>query len=100
MRSALCGIYIIDKSVAVFRVGIIVLHRNFNRDAFLLTLTVNDLGIKGLFAFVQILYKFQDTALIMKALFPFLLASARTPKYLRAGPAPTQSWDPSNWDSF
>jgi hypothetical protein len=63
MGSALGRIYIIDKTIAVLRVGIIVLHGHFHRHAVLLSFTENDLRIKRFFAFVEILNEFDGISI-------------------------------------
>ena len=72
MRPSLRGIDIVDKGIDVFRIGIIVLHRHFDENLVLLSLAVDDLGIKGILSPVQIAHKFLDSALKVKALLLLL----------------------------
>ena len=69
MCTALRCIDVIYKSIAVLRIGVVVLHRNLNRNAVLLSLTVNNLWIQRFFTLVQICYKFTDTTLVVEYFF-------------------------------
>ena len=48
-----------------------MLHSNFHVYTVFVSLTVNDLRIQSFFAFIQISYKFTDTAFVVEDLFSF-----------------------------
>ena len=66
---------IIYKAIAVFCIGIIVLHGYFNHNAIFFTFAVNNFRIQCFLASVQIGDKFPDTTFIMKGFFFFLVCS-------------------------
>ena len=66
---------IIYKAIAVFCIGIIVLHGYLNHDTIFFTFTVNDLWIQCFFTSVEISNKFPDTTFIVEDFFFFLVCS-------------------------
>ena len=63
-----CG-NVVYETVAVLIICIVMLHRHFYINIALLAFTVNDLRVKYILVFIQILYIFLDTALIMEGFF-------------------------------
>ena len=69
--AALGGVDVVDKAVAVFLIGIVVLHGHFHRDAVLFAFAEDDLWIEGLLAPVEVLDKLHDAAAVAEG--PLLL---------------------------
>ena len=66
MSSALRRCNIIYKTISIFTVRIVMLHRNFHCNAVFHPFTVNDLLVKRSFTFIQICDKLFDSAFIVE----------------------------------
>ena len=65
-----CG-NVVYETVAVLIICIVMLHCHFYINIAFLAFTINDLRMKYILVFIQILYIFLDTALIMEGFFLF-----------------------------
>ena len=69
MGAAFRCIYIVDKAVNAFRVGIVMLHCHFHINIIFAALKIHDIFVKRRFALIQIGDEFLDSALVVEHFF-------------------------------
>ena len=68
MSSSFRRINVIDKGINIFRIGVVMLHSDFNKNFLFFSFTIDYIRIQSFLPFVQIRNEFLDTALIVECL--------------------------------